>query len=287
VRHAGAPDRLDRAVAAAFDLSRRQARVHIADGEVFVAGRRCKVASRTVRTDEVIRLLQPPAVPAPSPQVMAETASLWVLDKPPGLHVNRTDTTARRALVEWLGPEARVVHRLDRDTSGVMVVAKTDAAAAALSEAFRRRDVDKLYDALCTRVPEASVCEAPLGPDPRRPRAWAVRAEGKPARTEFEVRGQVEGLVWVEARPLTGRTHQVRLHAQALRAPILGDLAYGGTVATRAGERTVRVSRVMLHARRLAFTLDGRVHVYEAPWPEDFDRWRKLTSLREESRTDS
>jgi 23S rRNA pseudouridine1911/1915/1917 synthase len=163
------------------------------------------------------------------------------------------------------------VHRLDRETSGVTVLARTREAAAALSAAFRDGRPEKTYLALAARTPSPAEgrLDAPLGPDPSRPGRRAVLASGEPAATRYRtLRAGPAGTALVECRPETGRTHQIRAHLAHLGAPLLGDPRYGGP--RRVLETSV--PRVMLHARRLelAHPASGAPLAFEAPVPEDF-----------------
>jgi 23S rRNA pseudouridine1911/1915/1917 synthase len=169
-----------------------------------------------------------------------------------------------------VGGPVTIVHRLDRETSGVTVLARTKAAAAALSEAFRVGGPEKTYLALCARPPsppEGRV-DAPLGKDLRRAGLRRVDPAGDVAATAYRTL-EASGLAaLVEARPETGRTHQIRVHLAHLGAPLLGDAKYGGP--RRIGE--VAVPRVMLHAQRLelAHPVSGAPLVLEAALPPDF-----------------
>ena len=273
-----APDRLDRVLAAAHpELSRRQARTLIGEGAVFVDGKRCKVASRVPELGTRVVVHLAPATSTPDPRLLYEDEDIVVVDKPAGLSANESETSAKDALVQKVGPGARLVHRLDRDTTGVMVLARSARAAEALSLLFRERQVDKRYVAVTQGVPPAGWVEAPIGRDERRPRAFAVRPDGRPARTHVEVVASREGLAAVRLTLETGRTHQIRVHLAHLRAPILGDTQYGAKVAARLGDDVLRATRPLLHAEHLAFTLFGRAHAFEAPAPEDLAAvWARL-----------
>jgi 23S rRNA pseudouridine1911/1915/1917 synthase len=163
------------------------------------------------------------------------------------------------------------VHRLDRETSGVVVLARTRPAAAALSAAFREGNARKTYLALCARAPsppEGRIAE-PLAADPQRPGRRRVDPAGEPAATAYRtLRVGPGGEALVEAQPETGRTHQIRVHLAHLGAPLLGDARYGGP--RRVLE--LAVPRVMLHALRLevAHPASGARLLLEAPVPEDF-----------------
>lgn len=286
-------DRLDRVLADLFpSLSRRAARDAVARGSVFVDGKRCRTSSQRVCAGTRIRLFEPEAAPnhqregalpeevdrgieAPAEgalgaRVLEQDADLLVLDKPPGVTVNESETVRSPSLADrarWLTPH--VVHRLDRDTSGVLVLARHAEAARALSRAFAERRTTKIYWALVTGQPEPGIERGGIGADPRRPRYRRVRPDGKPAETRFMVRGAEGPLTWIEARPITGRTHQIRVHLAHRRSPVFGDLAYGGVDRVRTERGILVASRTALHARRLEIEFEGRVRAWEAPWPAD------------------
>jgi 23S rRNA pseudouridine1911/1915/1917 synthase len=286
---AGAADegeRLDRFIAARGGISRGLARRALDAGGVFLDGRRCKVAGRLVRDGQSIvvnleeagRAAEEPA-PLDRGCLLHVDEHLVVVDKPPFVAAQPTLTTDRGALPDLVaalvGGPVTVVHRLDRETSGVTVLARTAAAAAALSEAFRAGAVEKTYLALCARAPSPrdGRLEAPLGPDPARPGRRAVLAAGDAAATRYQtLRAAEGGPALVECRPETGRTHQLRVHLAHLGAPLLGDARYGGP--RRVGE--LSIPRVMLHARRLALVhpATGAPLVAEAAAPADFEAVR-------------
>ncbi len=269
-------DRLDRVVAAApgAGLSRRRARTLIGAGGVFVDGRRCRVAGREVPTGaRIVAHLDTEAgsTPQPPPPVLWQGGDLFAIAKPPGLHVNETETSALASVVSSFEGPVHPVHRLDRYTSGVLLLARTAAAAAEAAKLFERRAVDKHYWAVTLGRPTSTRIDAALGQDRRRPRARAVRADGKPACTELEVLGVADGLAAVRARPITGRTHQVRVHLAHASAPIAGDLLYGGPAASRLGTDVIRWPRVMLHAAALRFSWEGQTVSLTAALPADFE----------------
>ena len=172
-----------------------------------------------------------------------------------------------------------IVHRLDRDTSGLMVVARTPVAYDALVEALARRDVEREYVALVWGHPEnpRGVIDAPIGRSMNRRTRMAVRTEGKEARTVYEVEEwfSVPEVALLECRLETGRTHQIRVHLSAIGHPVVGDGAYRGN---RSG---VELHRPFLHARRLSFThpVTGEAMTFEEPLPEDLAT--VLTTLRD------
>lgn len=278
-RPADEGERLDRFIAARGAVSRGLARRAIEQGGVFLDGRRCKVASKQVRAGYEITVNLEEGGRAPAAGVALERSRLLfadehlvAVDKPAGVPAQPTLTTDRGTLPllvgALLGDEVTLVHRLDRETSGVTVLARTRAAAAALSEAFRLGGPEKTYLALCARAPTPPEgrLEAAIGKDPRRAGLRQVSAGGDAAATRYRTLATGEAAL-VEARPETGRTHQLRVHLAHLGAPLLGDPRYGGPRMVGA----VSVPRVMLHARRLELThpVTGAPMVLEAPVPED------------------
>jgi 23S rRNA pseudouridine1911/1915/1917 synthase len=289
VPEADAGERLDRFIASRGGISRGLARRALDAGGVFLDGRRCKMAGRLVRSGQkvVVNLEEggrPAAAPPPldPARVLYADEHLVAVDKPSGVAAQPTLTSDRGALPELvgalLGAEATLVHRLDRETSGVTVLARTRQAAAALGEAFRTGAPHKTYLALCARAPEPPEgrIDAPLARDPRHPGRRCVAASGEPAATRYRtLAAGPSGVALVEALPETGRTHQIRAHLAHLGAPLAGDPRYGGP--RRVGE--VAIPRVMLHALRLeiAHPATGARMTFEAPVPEDFRAAAALT----------
>jgi len=248
----GFSDRLDRALARLVDgLSRTAARRLIAAGNVFVGGRRCRVASRTVREGNRLRLeVEARASSPPVPPILHEDSACIAIDKPEGMPAAPTrqgsSGTAIEDLKEYLrrrdGRATRLwlVHRLDSGTSGVLLFARTRAAAARLDAAFRERLAQKEYVAWVAgdMATEGGTIDTPLRtrgsrsePDPR----------GQAAETTWEVSERREGRTRLVLHPSTGRMHQLRVHLASIGHPVLGDRLYGGPHAPR----------LMLHASRL------------------------------------
>ncbi len=257
--------RLDAYVAQATGLSRSQAKQLVFQGLVSVDGRPAK-PSRPVRPGEVVRVrLPPPPVADLLPEdlpvpVVYEDAQLAVVDKPAGLAVHpgagRYRGTLVNALLARLGTLSRVdparpgiVHRLDKDTSGLLVVAKTDEAHRALAAQVAARTVQRVYLALLRGRPpwEEHTVTAPIGRHPVHRQRMAVRPGGREATTHFRVLERLGDYTLVECRLLTGRTHQIRVHARSAGYPVAGDPVYG-----RKGE--LGLGRQFLHAWRLRFT---------------------------------
>ncbi|ALG60642.1 MULTISPECIES: RluA family pseudouridine synthase [Sphingomonadales] len=197
--------------------------------------------------------------------VIKETPNAIVLNKPPGLATQGGSKTFSHvdglldAFVEGDGPRPRLVHRLDKDTSGVLLIARTPGSAAAFSKRFAGRSAKKVYWALVVGVPEQHVGEidAPLAKQPGTggEKMHVDTEGGQPAKTRYRVVERAGNrAAWLELEPLTGRTHQLRVHCAAMGHPIVGDGKYGGQEAFLTGS----VSRKMhLHARRLIISQPG------------------------------
>jgi 23S rRNA pseudouridine1911/1915/1917 synthase len=288
--------RLDAAVARlAPALSRARVQRLVAGGRVRLDGRPAKGSAR-LRGGERIEVDLPE--PEPSgwiPQdlplaVLHEDADLVVLDKAPGMVVHPArgapHSTVVNALLHRLGAgasgaRAGLVHRLDRDTSGCLVVAKGDAALAALQAQFRGRTVEKAYLALCHgRLPDEGRLDTPYGRHPRdRTRFTGRGASARRAVTAWRVRERLGDVTLAEVSLHTGRTHQIRVHLAEAGHPLLGDATYGGTRREArlgpdhpARRAAAALGRQALHAWRLAFDhpRSGRRVRFEAPLPADF-----------------
>ena len=279
------------ALAALAGLDAAQARALVEQGAVYVAGRRCTDPARRVRTGERLlavleeggRQAAGPARPLPPLQVLAEDAEVLAVAKPAGVNAQpsagRVGEDLCALAARHLGRDAGLVHRLDRDTSGVTVFGKTRAATARLAAAFREGRAQKTYLAATGPLADArGRVDLPLSKDPSRPGRWRAtrRANGVPALTEFERLAEGPGWALVALWPRTGRTHQLRAHLAALGAPILGDALYGGA-RTPPGDGQAPPERCLLHALRLE--VDGRT--YEAPVPPDLQRYLDAAGVRD------
>lgn len=219
------------------------------------------------------RHVEPERLPFDLP-VLYEDDALLAVDKPPGIATHGAPGDARPSVVWWFvqryprlaetfdADRPGIVHRLDKGTSGVLLLAKTPAAQLFLNRAFEQRRVEKEYLALCEGVPpyERALVDAPIGRHPGDRSRMAVTLRGREARTEYVVLGSAGGKALLLVRPLTGRTHQIRVHLAAIGAPVAHDKVYG-----RGGE-----GRPLLHAYRLVapHPFGGAVHV-AAPLPDD------------------
>lgn len=290
--------RLDRFLARWFSTWSRAALARgIAAGLVWEDSGRVLKASSTVR--EGMRLcvgipgLAPSGEAPPLPPILYEDERVMVLDKPPGLLAHPAGAEYAWAAVS-LAKAARpkdaidLVHRLDRDTSGVLLLTKDAAAAAELKAAFKRGAVIKRYEALVKgEIPwEQREMTGPIGPADGLIRIqMAVREDGLSARTKATVLARQPGMTWVACRLFTGRTHQIRVHLAHEGFPLVGDRMYGvpPEVFLRAWEGGVDEAviaaagapRQALHAASLRFHLPGSGQEIEvvAPFPEDMRRW--------------
>jgi 23S rRNA pseudouridine1911/1915/1917 synthase len=273
-----APGRFDLSVAAVAGISRAHAQRLIGDGRALVDGGRARSSDRLRGGEQIsVELSAPPdptLVPEAIPLTVAyEDDAMLIVDKPAGMVVHPSAGHSTGTLVHALLGRARargeslgsvagvarpgIVHRLDKDTSGLLMVAKSDAAQASLMRQLGDRSIEKTYLALVRGEPPArrGRIEAPVGRDPRDRQRMAVVAEGRDAVTEYEILAGGSGLTLLELRPRTGRTHQIRAHLAYLHLPIVGDLRYGG------GTGPGGLGRQFLHAARLVLQhpVDGRL----------------------------
>jgi 23S rRNA pseudouridine1911/1915/1917 synthase len=292
---AGAGDegrRLDVVLAAHAEMSRAGAQKLIADGRVLVEGAAAR-KKHVVRAGERVTW-EPP--PEPETVLQAEAVAftivyqddwLLVVDKPAGLVVHPAPGHEHGTLAQGLvaegargGHESRpgIVHRLDKDTSGLLIVARRDDAYRALVAAMERRDIHRTYVALLAGdLPQdAGTIDAPIGRHLRdRKRMSLHTADGKRAVTHFEVLGRAGGFTLTRVRLETGRTHQIRVHFAALGYPVAGDVQYGRP------PRPQGLERQFLHAARLAFPHpeDGREIGCASPLPADLAVFLKMLGL--------
>ncbi len=287
--------------------SAAQLRRAIDAGAVSLNGRTAKAGQRLKSGEQLLMAL--PDLPRPGPvpediplEVLFEDEHLAAINKPPGMvvhpakgHWSGTLTAALAFHFQQLsgagGPtRPGIVHRLDRDTSGVLIVAKTDAAHYALAEQFAARTVEKEYFAIVVGAMDRDrdVIDMPIGAHPYQREKMAIRRDhptSRPAQTMYEVAEQFDGFATVNVRPKTGRTHQIRVHLAAIGCPVLCDKQYGGRAEITVGEirrvasdHEVLLGRQALHARRisLAHPTTGAAMTFEAPLPDDLE-----TALRE------
>ena len=283
-KHAGYS--IAQAVATELKVPAEEARRLVEVGAVYLAGRRCREHEARIRAGQVVAVVleeggRSPleALESPPPlSILFEDAELIAVDKPAGITAQPTEGRVGESLVDLvsarLGKPAGLVHRLDRQTSGVTVFGKTAQATQALAAEFREGRARKRYVAATgLGLPESGTVDLPLSKDPSRPGRWRASraANGVPALTHFRTLYAGPEYCLVELLPHTGRTHQLRAHLTALGAPILGDSRYGG--ASRAGG--LPASRCLLHAQALELPHPhtGQPLRIESPVPEDLRRF--------------
>ena len=247
------------------ELSRTQVQKLIGEGYITVNDRMTK-AGRKLNLGDRVNIIIPAAPPPLPPEalpldIVYEDNDLLVIDKPAGLTIHpapgHPSHTLVNAILSYLpslrdtGSSLRpgIVHRLDKDTSGLIVVAKNSQAQANLVSQFKAHSVVKAYLVLVKGhlTPDSGLIEAPIGRDPRNRKRMAVVAEGREARTQYQVIDYIGNYTLLEVRPETGRTHQIRVHLSAIGYPVVGDTTYG--------VRSPHLSRQFIHASRLGFKL--------------------------------
>ncbi len=266
-------------------LSRSQAQKLIDRGLVMVNGRAGKAGTKLNAADGIEVVIPPPPPASLSAEdipvkIVYEDNDVLVVDKPAGLTVypaaGHTSHTLVNAILPHL-PEAGdsmrpgIVHRLDKDTSGLMVLARNSAAQQNLIDQFRTRSVKKFYTALVKGrlTPERGIIEAPIGRDARDRKRMGVVASGREARTQYKVIKYLDGYSLLEVKIETGRTHQIRVHLSAIGYPVVGDKVYG--------VKSTFLSRQFLHSSRLGFRLPptGEYVEFASELPEDLARTLK------------
>ncbi len=284
VRFSAEGVRLDQAIAERTGASRAKAQAWIAAGYVRVDGVPVTKPGKRLKgeTVEVVAPPDPPPRVAPEQrdlEILYEDEDMVVVNKPPGMAthpapgltsgtlVNALMGRYAQAAVEGEPPEQvrpGIVHRLDRDTSGVIVVGRHDAAVRRLADAFKNRFVFKRYVAITVGQPPEMTLVAPIGRHPvERHKMHVSGVNARYAETDFSLLATVDGHALVDARPHTGRTHQIRVHLKHLYAPILGDELYG--------KPSPYIPRQALHAYelRIPHPRSGRIMTFVAPVPRD------------------
>lgn len=252
-----------------------------------------------------------------TPQIIFENTELLVLNKPAGLVVHGDGRTEEYTLADWLLekypnmesvgepwqtqvkggetitlPRPGIVHRLDRETSGIIIVAKTQESYESLKEQFKNREVQKEYRVILNGTfkdeVEGGTIDKEIGKSPSDFRKWSAqpgsRGALREAITDYVILSRVglgnDGYSYISARPKTGRTHQIRVHFKAIHHSVLGDRLYGAQKVHNIG---TKVPRTMLHAHGISFTnLKGERLEYSAPVPDDFAHILEVVGLTEE-----
>ena len=290
VQREDASSRLDRFVTVKSGLSRSQVQKLIKKGFILVNFFPEK-ANYTVRPGDVIELKMPEEtplslIPEDIPlDILWEDGHIVVVNKQPGMVVypaagHRSGTLLNALSYHYKPPlsggplRPGVVHRLDKDTSGAIVVAKTDKAYAGLSRQFREREVEKHYIAILygSLPDDRGEIRVLIGRSRADRKKMSTRTgRGKEAITEFNVIERLGPACLVDVKIITGRTHQIRVHFSSAGHPVLGDKTYGKKRALNIGKKIITFDRQMLHAHSLGFKhpIDGRLLEFKAPMPED------------------
>lgn len=288
---APAAERLDRFVAEQGRLSRSQVQKLIRQGYITVNGR-AAIPSQRLRAGDRVQVVLPPSPPTalipeeiPVP-LLYEDDQLIVVDKPAGLTVHPAPGHPRGTLINALvahlpslaemeGSRPGLVHRLDKDSSGLLIVARNPAAWLNLSRQFKARQVVKRYLVLVRGrlAPPQGVIQFPLGRHPRHRQKMAVVAGGGEASTRYQVVRYLNGFTLVEATLETGRTHQIRVHFSAAGYPVVGDSTYG--------VKSPHLSRQFVHASYLCFShpVSGQPMEFSSPLPTELQQALKELSI--------
>ena len=256
----------------------------ITQGHVLVNRQMAKASQKLSKSDSITVEL-PPLPGCPLAEliplaVIYEDADILVVDKPAGLTVHPAPGHSSHTLVnailahcpgltvsnERIRPG--IVHRLDKDTSGLIVIVKNDFAREYLAAQFKSRTVTKRYIVLVKGrlSPQQGIVEAPIGRDPHHRQRMAITDAGKEATTQYQVRKYLDNYTLVEVSPVTGRTHQIRIHLSAIGCPVVGDHTYG--------VKSAHLDRQFIHAYRLGFRLPstGQYQEFTSPLPTDLEQ---------------
>lgn len=296
-------ERFDVASASLFSsLSRKKIKLIIDRGGAYLNKKRVMIAKKTVATGDTIELFWDEARPLTTNEVqnipvpiISNQTDFVVINKPAGLPSQATLTSSEETVLhalkiqypsEFSGHELLLVHRLDKETSGVMLIAKNKRAQKTLESLFQERKIKKVYHALSFGIPRETqgVISWPIRRDQTRPNTYMAVLNRPNARAASsrsnDVKSALTGYVvlktfpkaqcsYFECRPETGRTHQIRVHLQALGTPLLGDKTYANNVIGHPCAQWA--ARHMLHAQSLSWTSpEGETFAFEAPFPDDF-----------------
>lgn len=289
-----ADQRLDKLLSLHFpEHSRTYFQYLIEQGCVLVNGKALKKRTKPQAGDEIEICflltpelsLEPEAIPL---DILYEDDHLLVINKPVGMVVHPAPGNPRGTFANALLHHCKqlpglsdslrpgIVHRLDKDTSGVLMAAKTYEMHQALIECFSLRKIKKTYLAICLGKPQDGTIEASIGRHPVNRKEMCVSLEGKPAVTHLTLLAHKPPFSLVKLEPITGRTHQLRVHLDHLNCPILGDMVYGSFSTNRKHH----INRQLLHAYQLNFThpFNQKILSFTAPIPEDMAQWISMIS---------
>lgn len=281
--------RLDKLLSEAFpEHSRSYFQFLMEEGSVTCNGKRAKKGMIPKIGDQIQIFFKPLPTLSLSPEeifldILYEDETLLCINKPAGMVVHPAPGHSSGTFVHALlhhcqtlppqGVRPGIVHRLDKETSGVLLAAKTVEAHKELIDAFSNRLVEKEYLAIVTGNPGQQVIDRPIGRHPARRQEMTIRESGRHATTLIETLKSANGLSLIQAKPITGRTHQIRVHLKSIGTPVMGDFLYGPVKLSH----KLKVRRQLLHAHRLKFPhpLSKKEIEVEAPLPEDFKAFLK------------
>jgi 23S rRNA pseudouridine1911/1915/1917 synthase len=272
------------------DLSRKKIKSIIDLGGAYVNKKRVQIAKLEVKEDDLIELFweeKQNSTPISAQDILFDNGEFIVLNKPAGIASQATLTSKNECVFYALNtlhpqkykiPQLFLVHRLDKETSGVFLIARTPSLQKKFEDLFRLKKIQKEYEALCFYAPNSDRGEIdfPIAKDFSRPNCYyAVLKKGekpqdsKSAITKYEVLTRFKSQCsQIRLFPETGRTHQIRVHLAAVGCPILGDKTYAQNIYGHPyGQRALRH---MLHAARISFSLEGKEYSFEAPFPKDY-----------------
>lgn len=267
--------RLDTFLATQFDpsISRSRWQKYITAGAVTVNGILARSNKQEINdTDDITVSFPEPPTSSHTTKILYEDTDVIVLHKPAGMLTHaKGGVTSERTVADVVRPRTTfathsdrpgIIHRLDRDTSGVLIIARTPEAARMLQQQFAARTVQKTYLAIVSGLPthHKAQIDLPIGRSPAKPSTFRVDPNGKPAQTLYEILDTKDDISLIKLQPRTGRTHQLRVHLSHLGTPIVGDRVYG-----QPGQR------LFLHAYQLTLTLpNGQRRTFTAPLPGEF-----------------
>lgn len=279
--------RIDAYLRSHTEFSRSRLSAMILEGAISINDAVVEKPSFRVEKGQVISLRIPEVrpvsiVPQDIPlDILYQDSDIVVVNKPCGMVVHpaagNEDHTLVNALLyhvhdlSGIGGEMRpgIVHRLDKDTSGLILIAKNDRAHTALSEQFKERSMEKHYHAVAygNFSEDSGLIDAPIARHPVDRKKMAIVSNGKPSQTEWSVISRLKSATYLDVHLLTGRTHQIRVHMHSIGHPLLGDRIYAPNIKT-----SVHIPRLMLHAHTLSFThpISGERMTLTAPLPEKF-----------------
>lgn len=285
--------KLDIAVSRTFKLSRKQARQKILAGQIRLNGRIVRIIARPIKpqdtlvmTENSAHTAQPKSLPAIS--ILYEDEDLLIINKPAHLLSEKIATEKASCVQDVLFEQHRIahthlVHRLDAGTSGVMMLAKNQETAAMIFNLFQKKHIQKTYHLIAQGVPDLpkqGIFDGKIARNKNRPNTFEVNlSAGKTAYTQYrlmthqmiDTNKQLMAYLF-QANPITGRTHQIRVHFKQAGLPLLGDALYGGLKTLRMGEQTIFIHRPLLHAYQLQFKHPHHHQemCIQSPWPTDF-----------------